>query len=251
MCGINGIALSARSGQRIDAGVLARMRDVITHRGPDDEGLFIDGLVGFGHRRLSIVDVAGGHQPMTNEDGTLHITYNGEIYNHADYREELEARGHVYRTHCDTETILHLYEEYGVDCVQHLRGMFAFALWDAKQQRLLLARDRMGEKPLYLYEQDGQLLFTSELKALLSSGIVPFELDAKAIDLYFHYQFVPEPQTPITGVRKLDAGHLLVVETDPWRIKEICYWRMLDAPPLDGDPAKLIREELETISELV
>src|SRR5712692_7517727 len=119
MCGINGIAISPQSRRRIDRGVLERMRDVITHRGPDDDGLFIDGAIGLGHRRLSIVDVAAGHQPMTNEDGTLHITYNGEIYNHTDYRYELEARGHVYRTHCDTETILHLYEEYGAECVHH------------------------------------------------------------------------------------------------------------------------------------
>src|ERR1051326_9254103 len=129
MCGINGIALSSRSTRHLDARLLERMRDVITHRGPDDSGIFLDGNVGLGHRRLSIVDVAAGHQPMTNEDGTLHIIYNGEIYNHADYREELEARGHVYRTHCDTETIIHLYEERGVRCVEYLRGMFAFAIW--------------------------------------------------------------------------------------------------------------------------
>src|SRR5450432_1458488 len=126
MCGINGIAFSPQSGRQVERGALERMRDVITHRGPDDGGLLIDGPVGLAMRRLSIVDVAGGHQPMTNEDGTLHIVYNGEIYNHADYRAELEARGHVYRTHCDTETILHLYEEHGAGCVDYLRGMFAF-----------------------------------------------------------------------------------------------------------------------------
>src|SRR6266704_1271073 len=154
MCGINGIALSGQSGRRVDAGALERMRDVIRHRGPDDEGLFIDGAVGLGHRRLSIVDVAGGHQPMTNEDGSLHITYNGEIYNHADYRSELEARGHVYRTHCDTETILHLYEEHDSDCVQYLRGMFAFAIWDRRKRELFIARDRLGVKPLYYFHHD-------------------------------------------------------------------------------------------------
>ena len=132
----------------IDPGVLQRMRDVITHRGPDDDGLFIDGSVGLGHRRLSIVDVAAGHQPMTNEDRSLHITYNGEIYNHADYREDLEARGHSYRTHCDTETILHLYEEHGAGCVEYLRGMFAFAIWDQRKRELFIARDRLGVKPL-------------------------------------------------------------------------------------------------------
>ena len=147
------------------------MRDVITHRGPDDEGLFIDGAVGLGHRRLSIVDVASGHQPMTNEDGTLHITYNGEIYNHADFRAELEARGHVYRTHCDTETILHLYEEHGADCVEHLRGMFAFAIWDQRRRELFIARDRLGVKPLYYFHAgDGSLYFGSEIKTLFAAG---------------------------------------------------------------------------------
>src|ERR687884_366802 len=129
MCGINGIAFSSRSRRMIDARVLERMRDVITHRGPDEAGLFVDGNVGLGHRRLSIVDVASGQQPMTNEDVTLHITYNGEIYNHTDFRQQLEARGHRYRTRSDTETILHLYEEYGARCVEHLRGMFAFGIW--------------------------------------------------------------------------------------------------------------------------
>jgi len=143
MCGINGIALSPESGKTIDRSVIERMRDVIQHRGPDDYGLFIDGNIGLGHRRLSIVDVAAGHQPMTNEDGALQITYNGEIYNHADFRTELEAKGHVYRTHCDTETILHLYEEHGIDCVDYLRGMFAFGIWDRKQKQLFIARDRL------------------------------------------------------------------------------------------------------------
>ena len=149
MCGINGIALSSRSRREISAALIERMRDVITHRGPDDAGVFIDARVGLGHRRLSIVDVRSGHQPMTNEDGTLQIVYNGEIYNHADFRPCLEARGHVYSTHCDTETILHLYEEHGEKCVDHLRGMFAFAIWDVRKRELFIARDRLGVKPLY------------------------------------------------------------------------------------------------------
>ena len=131
------------------------MRDVMTHRGPDEAGLFIDRNIALGHRRLSIVDIASGHQPMTNaEDGTLHITYNGEIYNHADYRKSLEASGHVYTTHCDTETILHLYEEHGSACVDYLRGMFAFAIWDQRKQELFIARDRLGIKPLYYVYTD-------------------------------------------------------------------------------------------------
>src|ERR1041385_165644 len=168
MCGINGIAFSSRSRRRVDATDLKAMRDVITHRGPDDEGIFIDGAVGLGHRRLSIVDVAAGHQPMTNEDGSLHIIFNGEIYNHTEFRTSLEAKGHRYQTHCDTETILHLYEEYGERCVDHLRGMFAFAIWDQPQRELFIARDRLGVKPLYYAQAgDGSLYFASEMKALL------------------------------------------------------------------------------------
>jgi asparagine synthase (glutamine-hydrolysing) len=143
MCGINGIAFSSASGRRIDPALLERMRDVLRHRGPDDEGMFLSEFVGLGHRRLSIVDVSRGHQPMTNEDATLQITYNGEIYNHADYREPLEARGHVYQTYCDTETILHLYEEHGSTCVDYLRGMFAFAIWDQRKKELFIALYRL------------------------------------------------------------------------------------------------------------
>src|SRR5690349_10473452 len=173
MCGINGIAFSSRSGQLVSRPVLEAMRDVITHRGPDEEGIFIDGNVGLGHRRLSIVDVAAGHQPMTNEDGTLHITYNGEIYNHTDFRAELEAAGHIYQTRCDTETILHLYEEHGERCVERLRGMFAFAIWDQNKRELFIARDRLGVKPLYYaLNADGSLYFASEIKAILVAGTV-------------------------------------------------------------------------------
>src|SRR5918912_2287737 len=185
MCGINGIALSSRSRRQLDVRVLERMRDVITHRGPDDEGIYIDGRVGLGHRRLSIVDVASGHQPMTNEDESLHIVYNGEVYNHADFRHDLEARGHRYRTHCDTETILHLYEEYGAACVERLRGMFAFAIWDERARELFIARDRLGVKPLYyVHTSDGSLYFASEIKALLEARAVKPELNHAAFSDY-------------------------------------------------------------------
>src|SRR5678809_1229701 len=178
MCGINGIALSSRSDSRLDQELIMRMRDCLVHRGPDDSGLFLDRNVGLGHRRLSIVDVASGHQPMTNEDGSFHIVYNGEIYNHADYRESLEANGHVYQTHCDTETILHLYEEHGSACVDYLRGMFAFAIWDQRQQELFIARDRLGVKPLYyVHRDDGSLFFASEIKALLEARALKPEIN--------------------------------------------------------------------------
>jgi asparagine synthase (glutamine-hydrolysing) len=250
MCGIAGI-VSHRPIEPGEIAALGTMNDRLRHRGPDGAGQFTDTNAALAMRRLSIIDLTGGWQPIYNEDRSLVIVANGEIYNYVELRCQLEAKGHRLTTSGDIETILHLYEEYGLDCVHHLRGMFAFALWDSKQRRLVLARDRMGEKPLYLCETDGRLLFSSEMKALLASGLVPFELDPNAIDLYFHYQYVPEPMTPLKGVRKLDAAHLLIVDTDPWRVEERCYWRMEDAPPIAGEPATLIREELETVSEIV
>src|ERR1051326_3624615 len=208
MCGINGIAFSSRSGRTVDAAVLARMRDVITHRGPDDEGIFIDGAVGLGPRRLSIVDVAAGHQPMTNEDGSLHITFNGEIYNHADFRDSLEARGHVYRTHCDTETILHLYEEEGARSVERLRGMFAFDIWDANRRELFVARDRLGVKPLYyVHADDGSLYFASEIKALLEARAVAPEVNYAALPDYLANHATSGEETLFCGVKRLLPGH--------------------------------------------
>lgn len=223
MCGINGIAFSSRSGRTISRPVLEAMRDVITHRGPDDEGLFIDHNVGLGHRRLSIVDVSRGHQPMTNEDATLHITYNGEIYNHADYRESLEAKGHVYNTHCDTETILHLYEEHGTACVDYLRGMFAFAIWDQRKQELFIARDRLGVKPLYyVHTDDGSLYFGSEIKTLLEAGAVKAELNYAVLSDYLANHAPSGEETLFGGVKRLLPGHLLT-----WRDGELSmrrYW---------------------------
>ncbi len=199
------------------------MRDVITHRGPDDEGLFIDRNVGLGHRRLSIVDVSRGHQPMTNEDATLHITYNGEIYNHADYRESLEARGHIYNTHCDTETILHLYEEHGTACVDYLRGMFAFAIWDQRKQELFIARDRLGVKPLYyVHTDDGSLYFGSEIKTLLEAGAIKADLNYAVLSDYLANHAPSGEETLFRGVKRLLPGHVLT-----WRDGEVSirrYW---------------------------
>ena len=247
VCGICG---SVSRGPIHDVEPVKRMRDALRHRGPDGEGSFRDAHVALGMRRLSIIDLTGGWQPLYNEDRSLVLVANGEIYNFVELRAELESRGHRFATGSDCETILHLYEEDGCDCVHRLRGMFAFALWDGRCRRLILARDRMGEKPLYLWERDGQLTFASELKALVQTGVVPFELDPHAIDLYFHYHYVPEPFTPIKGVRKLPAAHTLTVNVDPWRVTESRYWCIEDAPPLDGDPGELIRAELDTIGEL-
>ncbi|HJX91740.1 MAG TPA: asparagine synthase (glutamine-hydrolyzing) [Pyrinomonadaceae bacterium] len=223
MCGINGIALSSRSGRRIEKDVLERMRDVIAHRGPDEIGLFIDGSVGLGHRRLSIVDLATGQQPMTNEDGSLHITYNGEIYNHSDYRDELESRGHVYRTHCDTETILHLYEEHGERCVEYLRGMFAFGIWDSKQKRLFIARDRLGVKPLYYAQTpDGSLYFGSEIKTILETRAINPEINFDVLTDYLANHAPSGEQTLFKGITRLLPGHTLTWEDG--KIQTRCYW---------------------------
>src|SRR5678815_3532813 len=223
MCGINGIAFSSRSRRRVDAAALKTMRDVITHRGPDDEGIYIDENIGLGHRRLSIVDVASGHQPMTNEDGSLYIIYNGEVYNHSDYREDLEARGHVYRTHCDTETILHLYEDYGDACVEHLRGMFAFAIWDRNKRELFIARDRLGVKPLYyVHSDDGSLYFASEIKALLEARAVKPELNFAALPDYLANHATSGEETLFVGVKRLLPGHSLLWRDGQIAIKK--YW---------------------------
>jgi len=223
MCGINGIALSSQSGRSLDRSVLERMRDVIMHRGPDDVGIFIDGNVGLGHRRLSIVDVASGHQPMTNEDGALQITYNGEIYNHADYRDELESRGHVYRTHCDTETILHLYEDHGDACVNYLRGMFAFAIWDTKKRELFIARDRLGVKPLYyVHTDDGSLYFGSEIKTLFEAGAITPEINYAALPDYLANHATSGEETLYQGVKRLLPGHTLMWRDGKLEVKK--YW---------------------------
>jgi asparagine synthase (glutamine-hydrolysing) len=210
MCGINGIALSSDSERRISERELECMRDVLTHRGPDAAGIFVDARVGLGHRRLSIVDVAAGAQPMTNEDGTLQIVFNGEIYNHTGFRQSLEASGHVYRTHCDTETILHLYEEFGEGCVEQLRGMFAFAIWDANKRELFIARDRLGVKPLYYAQTaDGSLYFASEIKALFETGAIKPELNFRALPDYLANHAPSGEETLFSGIKRLLPGHTM------------------------------------------
>ncbi len=245
MCGINGIALSSRSGETVDVRVLERMRDCVRHRGPDDSGVFVDGRVGLGHRRLSIVDVAAGHQPMTNEDGTLRITYNGEIYNHADFRAGLEARGHSYRTHCDTETILHLYEEHGTACVEHLRGMFAFALWDTNKRELFIARDRLGVKPLYyVHAADGSLYFASEIKSLLAASAVAPAINFAALPDYLANHAPSGEETLFRGVRRLLPGHWLLWRDGQVRIEK--YWDVHFENGAAGDAAGRSDEDYVT-----
>jgi asparagine synthase (glutamine-hydrolysing) len=211
MCGICGIAIPEGFNQEIDSTTLVRMRDSLRHRGPDDGGLYINRGVGLGHRRLSIVDLAGGHQPMSNEDGSVWITYNGEVYNHRDLRPSLEERGHVYQTNCDTETIIHLYEERGPRAVEQLRGMFAFAIWDQARRRLVLARDRLGIKPLYYtLSDDGVICFASEIKALIEARAVRAELNYDAMADYAANRSTSGEETLFRGVKRLLPGHTLV-----------------------------------------
>ena len=228
----------------MDRGLLSRMTARLVHRGPDDEGSWIssDGRVGLAMRRLSIIDVASGRQPLANEDGSVTLVFNGEVYNFQSLREELLAKGHRFQTHSDTETIVHLYEEEGVDCVKRLRGMFAIALWDAKAERLLLARDRFGKKPLVYFDRGGRLAWASELQALKVLPDFPGETDPAALDLYLSLQYIPSPRTIYKDVHKLPPAHRLVWEKGSTRVER--YW---DLPA--GDPAPAISIE-EAKSEI-
>lgn len=221
MCGICGKVLFDRES-KASASIVKVMADTIRHRGPDDDGFYICNQVGLGFRRLSIIDLSGGHQPLSNEDGTVWIVFNGEIYNYRDLRNELLAKGHVFKTKSDTEVIVHLYEEYGVDCVQKLRGMFAFAIWNSAKRFLLLARDRVGIKPLYYYVDEHFLSFGSEIKALLADPAVTREVDPEIIDRFLTYYYVPGAQTILRKVFKLQPGHVLTVRDGKVQIRR--YW---------------------------
>lgn len=248
MCGICGIISKTPI---INPEPVRKMQNALVHRGPDDQGEFFDAHVALAIRRLNIIDPEGGRQPLYNEDRSLVLVANGEIYNFIELRSQLKSLGHHFRTGSDCETILHLYEEYALNCLNYLRGMFSFALWDRKKQSLLLVRDRMGEKPLYLHEKDGQLVFASEIKALLISGLVPLELDPIATDLYFHYQYVPEPRTAVKGVYKLEAAQYFTIHAESWQLDKQKYWDPEDVPPIEGNPAEYIRAELEQISKII
>ena len=230
MCGICG-QLSLDPSGKISSHSIQEMMEAIRHRGPDDEGAHVDGRVGLGFRRLSIIDLVSGHQPMSNEDGTVWIVFNGEIYNHEELRTLLEAKGHRYRTKSDTETILHLYEEEGIDGFSRLNGMFGFALWDSRKQTLLLVRDRAGKKPLYYGVENGTLYFGSEIKALQRGGLRDRTMDLEAFSDFLTFLFVPGPKTMFKSVRKVQPGHVLVVSGG--KIEERQYWN-LHVPGADG-----------------
>ncbi|HUR83439.1 MAG TPA: asparagine synthase (glutamine-hydrolyzing), partial [Thermoanaerobaculia bacterium] len=245
MCGIAGIVATDRLDEDARARLTA-MRDVITHRGPDDAGTYCDGQAGLVHRRLSIVDLAAGHQPLANEDQTVWIAFNGEIYNHAEIRPTLESFGHVYRTRCDTETIVHAYEQWGDACVERFRGMFAFAIWDAPRRRLLLARDRMGIKPVYWAQRGDRLVFGSEIKSILASGLQAKDVNHEAIWHYLTFRYVPSPHTIWKNVFKLPPAHTLTFSTTQRTLSIERYWDLHFASEgRDGNGAGH-REEFES-----
>jgi len=236
MCGILGI-INLERGRPADERAAREMAAAQAHRGPDDEGFYFNGPVALGMRRLAIIDLPGGHQPMANEDGSVWVVFNGEIYNFAELRAELLERGHQFRTHSDTEVLVHLYEEHGDDLVTRLNGMFAFALWDERRARLLAARDRMGEKPLYFTDTPGAFVFASELKSLLAHPGVGRRLNLRALRKYLSYEFVPSPHSMIEGVRKLRPAHRLIWERGGWR--EERYWGL----SYEGERLRLGAEE--------
>lgn len=249
MCGIAGF-FHPRLERNGSIDLLRKMTTALSHRGPDDDGLYVDGPIGLGHRRLSIIDLAGGKQPIFNEDRTMAIIFNGEIYNFKGLRDILIAEGHRFGTESDTEVILHAYETYGEKCVDHLRGMFAFAIWDGKKETLFLARDRVGIKPLYYYWSGGKLLFASEIKAVLEDPTVERVLDPSALDDYLTYLYIPAPKTIFKGIRKVRPGHTLTVSQQGIVEKE--YWD-LSFEPREGlsesASAEALRERLrESVS---
>lgn len=247
MCGICGIY--NLDGRPVDRNLLARMNSTLAHRGPDDEGYYVDEGIGLGHRRLSIIDLSTGQQPIFNEDKTKAIVFNGEIYNFAELRNELEKQGHRFETKTDTEVILHGYEQWGTDCVSHLRGMFAFTIWDKRKKSLFLARDRLGKKPLYYFVDGKRLLFASELKAILEDETVPREINLEGLSDYLSFGYVPAPKTIFKGISKLLPGHIFLHEKDQVSIKK--YWDLQFRPKQDVSIDQYCDAILEALKESV
>lgn len=250
MCGIAGI-VDLRQRGPVDRDLLQRMNDSLVHRGPDGDGLYFGEGVGLAHRRLSIIDLEGGAQPLYNEDGSVVVVYNGEIYNFASLMEELMERGHTFRTHCDTEVIVHAWEEWGEKCVDRFRGMFAFALWDARQDLLFLARDRIGIKPLYYSIVNGTLLFASELKALMQSEELGREIDESAVEEYFAFGYVPDPKTIFRNTFKLAPGHTICVSPGNESVEQKRYWDISFEQNFEGSADEAIQELLSLLGEAV
>ena len=242
MCGIAGVV--ARDDEVVDVADIHRMCQAIVHRGPDDEGIYAQGAVGLGMRRLSIIDLSGGRQPISNEDSSVWVVFNGEIYNFPELRAELESRGHRFSTHTDTEVIVHLYEEMGADCVKKLRGMFAIALYDLKRRSLLLARDRLGKKPLHYALQQGRLWFASEIKALLAVAPELAEIDPQGVLQFFYFGYIPDPKTAFATIQKLPPGHLLEFRSGQVQVRS--FW---DLPAYGTHDPKSEEECLEELEQ--
>jgi len=249
MCGICGFA-TTDPARALSEETLLAMRETLAHRGPDDAGVHVDQMCGFAHRRLSIVDLEGGHQPMSNEDGTVWIVHNGEIYNHAELRPELESAGHRYASRSDTETLIHLYEQHGGELVHRLRGMFAFAVWDACAKRLLLVRDRLGIKPLYYTIDGSRILFASEIKALLASGVVEPRLNYDALPEFLALGYNVGETTLYRGVKRLPPGNRLVWQNGSVNIEQ--YWDLkYPAQPLQISEGEAVERFTELLTESV
>src|SRR6202049_3823390 len=243
MCGIAGVVSATRESNITEA-LVHHMCEQIEYRGPDDEGLYVADGAGLGMRRLSIIDLSGGHQPVFNEDRSSWIVYNGEIYNFLELRPELESRGHHFRTHCDTEVIIHLYEEMGADCVKKLRGMFALAIYDKTKRKLILARDRLGKKPLHYALHKGNLYFASEIKSILAVAPELAEVNSQGLLEYLYYGYVPDPITAFTGIHKLSPGHLLEFQDGKIRVRQ--YW---DLPEYNTHAPSSEEECLEELEQ--
>ncbi len=251
MCGICGIIDYNRS-TTVSNPLIGRMCARMEHRGPDDEGIYVNGqrTAGLGHRRLSIIDLSGaGHQPMSNEDGTVWIVLNGEIYNYLELKVDLEGKGHIFRSNSDTETVIHLYETYGVDCLKYLRGMFAFAIWDEKAETLFLARDRVGKKPLIYHYEGNRFCFASEFSALLESGFVKKELNKEAIRYYLTYGYVPAPLTIYKKAFKLPPAHTLILRRGKVDISR--YWQLNYSDKLNISEEDAASEVMKLLKEAV
>ncbi|HEV8133700.1 MAG TPA: asparagine synthase (glutamine-hydrolyzing) [Pyrinomonadaceae bacterium] len=247
MCGI--VGLVRNDGKPVDRDLLARMNDAIRHRGPDDDGFYLNGPVGLGMRRLAIIDLKSGQQPIHNQDGTTWIVFNGEIYNYLELRQQLEKLGHTFYTNSDTEAIVHAYDQYGSNCPKYLRGMFAFAIWDERTQELFLTRDRVGKKPILYAEVNGQLVFGSEFTALLQHPDISREIQPEAIDAYLSFMCVPAPLTAYRSIRKLEPGHWL-----RWRKGEITierYWQPDFSQKLDISEEEAGERAIEILRDSV
>lgn len=248
MCGICGYIHFDKS-KKPSEDILKSMMSTLAKRGPDDEGIYLKSNAALGHRRLSIIDLKTGHQPILNEDGSIAIVYNGEIYNFPELKRELSEKGHVFRTHSDTEVIVHAYEEYGEDCLKRFNGMFAFAIWDSKKESLFLARDRFGKKPLYYAVFDNQFIFGSELKSLLKHPAVRKEIDLSAVSKYLAYEYVPSPYSIFRNIHKLEAGSRLSLKNGEYKTGQ--WWDMDFERPGAFDLKNAEKELIERLKESV